>query len=260
LPSGGSPDCRWERFSEGIRKMENLKSAEYTRVLLKLSGEALAGAQRFGIDSLRLSWIAEQIKTAVDLKVGMALMVGGGNFFRGGRESWGVSDRVSVDYLGMLATVMNSVALQQELAKLGIITRVLSAINVPQICEPFIRPRALHHLERDRVVILAAGTGNPFFTTDTAATLRALELGCQVFLKATRVKGVYDSDPEKNPKAKFYQTLSYTKALSKDLKVMDATALSLCRDHKLPIIVFNFFEEGNLRKALLGRTVGTLIK
>jgi len=243
-----------------MREMEKLTPVGYRRVMLKLSGEAFAGNQRFGINQERLSWIAEQIKEAVKLKVGMAIMVGGGNFFRGGRESWGVSDRVAVDYLGMLATIMNSVALQEALVQRGVMVRVLSAINVPQICEPFVRPRAFHHLERERVVLLAAGTGNPFFTTDTAATLRALELGCEVFLKATRVKGVYDSDPEKNPRAKFFEKLTYTKALSEDLKVMDATALSLCRDHKLPIIVFNFFEEGNLIKALLGKPVGTLIK
>jgi uridylate kinase len=243
-----------------MKSAENSPSPFFRRVMLKLSGEAFAGKEKFGIDSGRLDWIAEQIREAVSLKVGMALVVGGGNFFRGGREGWGVSDRVSVDYLGMLATVMNSVALQEALSNHRVESRVLSAINVPQICEPFIRPRALGHLSKNRVVVLAAGTGNPFFTTDTAATLRALELGCSVLLKATRVKGVYDCDPEKYDRAKFYRNLSYTKALSKDLKVMDATALSLCRDHKLPIIVFNLFEEGNLRKALLGKSVGTLIK
>lgn len=243
-----------------MRRSEKTGQARYSRVMLKLSGEAFAGKKRFGIDSKRLDWIADQIQEAVSLKVGMAIVVGGGNFFRGGRENWGISDRVAADYLGMLATVMNSVALQGALVKRGVMVRVLSAFNIPHICEPFIQPRTLHHLEQNRVVILAAGTGNPFFTTDTAATLRALELGCQVLLKATRVKGVYDSDPEKNPKAKFFATLSYTKALSKDLKVMDATALSLCRDHQLPIIVFNFFEPGNLRRALMGEPVGTIIK
>ncbi len=243
-----------------MARMDQTGSLKCQRVMLKLSGEAFAGTQKFGIEAVRLGWIADQIKEALSLKVGMAIVVGGGNFFRGGRQSWGVSDRVSADYLGMLATVINSVALQEGLSERGVSSRVLSAINVPQICEPFIRPRALSHLKKERVVILAAGTGNPFFTTDTAATLRALELGCQVLLKATRVKGVYDSDPEKNPLAKFYRNLTYTKALSKNLKVMDATALSLCRDHKLPIIVFDFFEEGNLRKALLGKAVGTLIK
>jgi len=233
---------------------------KYDRVLLKVSGEALAGEQKFGIDPRRLKWIADQIKDAARLQARLAVVIGGGNFFRGGRLAWGISDRVAVDYLGMLSTVMNAVALQEALEEREVDSRVLSAIEVPQICEPFIRPRALAHLKKGRIVILAAGTGNPFFSTDTAAALRALELECQVILKATKVKGVYDSDPEKNPKAKFFKRLSFTDALSKDLKIMDATALSLCRDHKLPILVFNLFAKGCLREALLGKKIGTLIQ
>jgi uridylate kinase len=233
---------------------------KYDRVLLKVSGEALAGEQKFGINPKWLKWIGGQIKDVARLQVGIAVVIGGGNFFRGGRQAWGISDRVAVDYLGMLSTVMNAVALQEALEEREVDSRVLSAIEVPQICEPFIRPRALEHLKKGRVVILAAGTGNPFFSTDTASALRALELECQVILKATKVKGVYDSDPEKNPRAKFFERLSFTEALSKDLKIMDATALSLCRDHRLPILVFNLFDKGCLRAALLGREIGTLIQ
>lgn len=233
---------------------------KYQRVLLKISGEALAGDHKFGINPEKLKWIADQITEVAKLKVKLAVVIGGGNFFRGGRHSWGISDRVSVDYLGMLSTVMNSVALQEALSERKVESRVLSAIEVPQICEPFIRPRAKMHLEKGRVVILAAGTGNPFFSTDTASSLRALELGCEIVMKATRVNGVYDCDPEKNPRAKLYRNLSFTRALSKDLKVMDATAMSLCRDHHLPILVFNLFEKGCMRKALAGEEIGTLIK
>jgi uridylate kinase len=240
-----------------VRKNRSLK---FGRVLLKLSGEALAGEKKFGIDPPKLKLIADQITGAIDLGVSMAIVIGGGNFFRGGREGWGIQDRVTVDYLGMLGTVMNSMALQESLVQHDIECRVLSAIDVPQICEPFIRPRALMHLNKDRVVILAAGTGNPFFSTDTAAALRALELRCDAILKATKVKGVYDCDPQKNPKAKFFSEMSFTDALSKDLKVMDAAALSLCRDHNLPILVFNLFAEGCLRQALLGKKIGTLIR
>ena len=240
----------------GRKKSSSLK---YSRVLLKLSGEAFAGKERFGIDPARLNWIADQVVEASKTGAELALVVGGGNFFRGGREGWGIKDRVSVDYLGMLATVMNAIALQEALGQRGVESRVLSAIEVPQICEPYIRPRALAHLDKGRVVILSAGTGNPFFTTDTAAALRALELEAEALFKATRVKGVYDSDPEKNPRAKFYSRLSYNQALSQELKIMDATALSLCRDHRLPILVFNLFEKGNLKKALLGKKVGTIV-
>jgi len=232
----------------------------YQRVLLKLSGEAFAGEQKFGIEQRRLGWISDQLRAAMALKAELAIVVGGGNFFRGGREGWGLSDRVNVDYLGMLGTIMNAVALQEALSQREIEARVLSAIEVPNICEPYIRPRALAHLRKGRIVILAAGTGNPFFTTDTAAALRALELQAQALFKATRVKGVYDCDPEKNPKAKFFPELSYNKALGKDLKVIDAAALSLCREQNLPILVFDLFTEGNLRKALRGEQVGTLIK
>jgi len=240
----------------GRKKSSSLK---YSRVLLKLSGEAFAGKERFGIDPARLNWIANQVVEATKTGAELALVVGGGNFFRGGREGWGIKDRVSVDYLGMLATVMNAIALQEALGQRGVESRVLSAIEVPQICEPYIRPRALAHLDKGRVVILSAGTGNPFFTTDTAAALRALELEASALFKATRVKGVYDSDPEKNPNAKFYPRLSYNQALSQELKIMDATALSLCRDHQLPILVFNLFEKGNLKRALLGKKVGTIV-
>jgi len=240
--------------------MKVLPNLRYQRVLLKLSGEAFAGEQKFGIEQKRLSWIADQLKSAMTLEAELAIVVGGGNFFRGGREGWGLSDRVNVDYLGMLGTIMNAVALQEALSQREIEARVLSAIEVPNICEPYIRPRALAHLRKGRIVILSAGTGNPFFTTDTAAALRALELQCQALFKATRVKGVYDSDPEKNPKAKFFKELSYSKALGKDLKVIDAAALSLCREQRLPILVFDLFTEGNLERALQGKQVGTLLK
>ena len=239
---------------------KNIGKLKYERVLLKISGEALAGEEKFGINPERLKWIADQLMEVARLKVKLAVVVGGGNFFRGGRHSWGISDRVSVDYLGMLSTVMNAVALQEALSDRKVESRVMSAIEVPQICEPFIRPRAKMHLEKGRVVILAAGTGNPFFSTDTSASLRALELGCEIIFKATKVSGVYDCDPEKSSRARKYRNLSFTKALSKDLKVMDATALSLCRDHHLPILVFNLFDKGCMRKALMGEEIGTLIK
>ena len=236
--------------------MEGLK---YRRVLLKLSGEALMGTQGYGIDPMVISGIAQEVKRLIDQGVELALVVGGGNIFRGLAASASGMDRSTADYMGMLATVMNSLALQDGLEKAGVVTRVLSAIEMREIAEPFIKRRAMRHLEKGRVVIFAAGTGNPFFTTDTAAALRAAEIGAEVLLKATKVDGIYDSDPKKNPNAVKFNTLTFTDALSKDLKVMDATAFSLCRENNLPIIVFDLGKAGNIEKVVHGEPIGTLV-
>ncbi len=236
--------------------MEGLK---YRRVLLKLSGEALMGNQGYGIDPTVISGIAQEVKRLIDQGVELALVVGGGNIFRGLAASASGMDRSTADYMGMLATVMNSLALQDGLEKAGVVTRVLSAIEMREIAEPFIKRRAMRHLEKGRVVIFAAGTGNPFFTTDTAAALRAAEIGAEVLLKATKVDGIYDSDPKKNPNAVKFDTLTFTEALSKDLKVMDATAFSLCRENSLPIIVFDLGRTGNIEKVVHGEPIGTLV-
>ena len=232
----------------------------YRRILLKLSGEALMGRQTYGIDEKVLAGLSSEIREVTSLGVQVALVVGGGNIFRGIRTSkdFGI-DRASADYMGMLATVINSLALQDVLERDGVTTRVLSAIEMRAIAEPYIRRRALRHLEKGRVVIFAAGTGNPYFTTDTAAALRAMEINADVILKATKVDGVYDRDPMVDPKARKFARLAYIDVLQKDLKVMDATAISLCMDNDLPIVVFNLTKRGNILKVVLGEKIGTVV-
>lgn len=236
------------------------KRAKYDRVLLKLSGEALMGDQGYGIDQKVVSTIAKEIKEALALGVEIAIVIGGGNIFRGLEASAKGMERASADYMGMLATVLNSLALQNALEREGIITRVQSAIEMRELAEPYIRRRAIRHLEKKRVVIFAAGTGNPYFTTDTAAALRAIEIGARIILKATKVNGVYTDDPLKNPKAKKFDNLTYIDILKKGLKVMDATAISLCMDNKLPIIIFNLRKRGNIKRVLKGAKIGTIVK
>ena len=232
----------------------------YKRVLLKLSGEALAGKQGYGIDPDVIRSIATEIQGVVDLGVQVAIVIGGGNIFRGIAASSMGMDRASADYMGMLATVMNSLALQDALEKVGVITRVQSAIEMQEIAEPYIRRRAVRHLEKGRVVIFGAGTGNPFFTTDTAASLRAIEIGAEIILKATKVDGVYDSDPETNQDATKYQQLTYLDVLKQGLQVMDSTATSLCMDNELPILVFNLTTRGNIERVVCGQQIGTIVK
>lgn len=233
----------------------------YRRILLKLSGEALLGKHAYGIDDVILGGLSKEIREISSLGVQVALVVGGGNIFRGIQTSreYGI-DRVSADYMGMLATVINSLALQERLERDGVMTRVLSAIEMRSIAEPYIRRRALRHLEKGRVVIFAAGTGNPYFTTDTAAALRAMEINSDAILKATRVDGVYDKDPMLHKKAKMFKELTYIDVLQRNLKVMDATAISLCMDNDLPIIVFNLMKRGNIRKVILGEKIGTVVR
>ncbi len=232
---------------------------KYKRILLKLSGEALLGEQAYGVDPNVIETIALEVKEVRDLGVEVALVIGGGNIFRGVAASAKGMERTTADYVGMLATVMNSLALQDALEKHGVYTRVLSAIEMKELAEPYIRRRAVRHLEKGRVVIFAAGTGNPYFTTDTAASLRAMEIGASVILKGTRVDGVYDKDPEKDPNAKKYDELTFMKVLNDGLKVMDATAISLCMDNNLPIVVFNIKDKGNIKKAVMGEGIGTLV-
>lgn len=233
----------------------------YRRILLKLSGEALMGSREYGIDEKVLADISAEVREVLALGVQVALVVGGGNIFRGIRTSreYGI-DRASADYMGMLATVINSLALQERLERDGVVTRVLSAIEMRAIAEPYIRRRALRHLEKGRVVIFAGGTGNPYFTTDTAAALRAMEINADAILKATKVDGVYDSDPKIHKDAKKFEGLTYLDALQRNLKVMDATAISLCMDNDLPIVVFSLTEKGNVRRVVLGETVGTVVR
>lgn len=231
----------------------------FGRILLKASGEALMGAQNYGVDVGVAHDIAEQIKAVHALGVEIAIVVGGGNIFRGVSESAGNMDRAAADYIGMLATVMNSVVLQDALEKVGVDTRVLSAINIPQIAEPFIRRRAVRHLEKKRVVILAGGTGNPYFTTDSAAALRALEIKADVIMKATKVDGVYTADPVKDADAQLYECITYQEVLERQLKVMDASAISLCMDNDLPIVVFNMRTPGNILRVVTGEAVGTRV-
>ena len=232
----------------------------YGRILLKLSGEALMGRQSYGIDPATIKEIAEQIFEVHQMGVEIAIVIGGGNIFRGVSGASQGMDRSTADYMGMLATVMNSLALQQALEKLGVLTRVLTAIDMKEVAEPYIRRRAIRHLEKNRIVIFAAGTGLPFFTTDTTAALRAVEIGAEVIMKATKVDGVYDSDPEKNPSAKKYDRVSFLDVLQKDLKVMDGTAISLARDQKIRILVFNLRKRGNIKSAILGQPIGTVVE
>jgi uridylate kinase len=231
----------------------------YKRILLKLSGEALMGDGKYGISPKTLSAIAQDVKDVVELDVQVALTIGGGNIFRGVSGATEGMDRSSADYMGMLATVINAMALQDALEKIGVLTRVQSAIEMHQVAEPYIRRRAIRHLEKGRVVIFAAGTGNPYFTTDTAASLRAMEIHAGVLLKATKVDGVYSDDPRKNPHATKYKQLSYIDVLKKNLKVMDSTAISLCMDNDLPIIVFDLTRRGNIMRVVLGEDIGTTV-
>jgi uridylate kinase len=231
----------------------------FRRVLLKLSGEALMGSQRFGVDPVMASRIAEEIAELHSIGVEVAATVGGGNIVRGISVSAAGMDRVSGDYMGMLATVINALALQNALEQKGVYTRVQSAIEMKEVAEPFIRRRAIRHLEKGRVVIFAAGTGNPYFSTDTAAALRAMEIGAEAILKATKVDGIYDSDPMLNPSAKLFEKLTYLEVLEKGLRVMDTTAVTLCMENKLPIIVFNLLRRGNIKEVVLGSKVGSLV-
>ena len=231
----------------------------YKRVLLKVSGESLAGSSTYGIDPERLKQFAGEIKEVSDAGAEIAVVIGGGNIYRGIESSTANIERAQGDYMGMMATIINGMALQGALEQLGVKTRLLSAIRLEQICEPFIRRRAIRHLEKHRVVIFAGGTGNPFFTTDTAAALRAVEIGAEVLLKGTRVKGIFTADPEKDRDAEFFDRISYTQVFNKNLHVMDMTAITMCYENKLPIIVFNMNEKGNLMDIINGKTVGTLV-
>lgn len=232
----------------------------YKRILLKLSGEALVGEQEYGISPAVVRKVSAEVKEIRELGVEVGIVIGGGNIYRGVAASTEGMDRTSADHMGMLATVINSLALQDALEKAGVYTRVLSAVEIPRIAEPYIRRRAVRHLEKGRVVIFAGGTGNPFFTTDTAAALRAMEIKAQVILKATKVDGVYDQDPLLSKKAKKFDALSYIEVLNRGLKIMDATAISLCMDHHLPVIVFNLNHKGNIKRVVLGQKIGTVIR
>jgi uridylate kinase len=232
----------------------------YKRVLLKLSGESLAGDQGYGIDPRTITTIANEVKEVVECGVELALVIGGGNIFRGLAASSKGMDRASADYMGMLATMINSLAMQDALEKIGVDTRVQSAIAMQEVAEPYIRRRAIRHLEKGRVVIFGAGTGNPYFTTDTAASLRAMEIGADVILKGTKVDGVYSADPKKDPAAVKFPRLTYIDVLKKGLQVMDATATSLCMDNSLPIIVFDVTTDGNVKKVVFGEEIGTIVK
>jgi uridylate kinase len=232
----------------------------YKRVLLKISGEALMGTQSYGINPEVLRVVAAEIAETANLGVQLAVVVGGGNIFRGVSESAKGMDRASADYVGMLATVMNAVSLQEAIEKNGVVTRVQSAIPMSQLAEPYIRRRAIRHLEKDRVVIFGAGTGNPFFTTDTAAALRAMEIGADVLLMAKNIDGVYDKDPKKHPDARRYATVSFKDALQRQLRVMDATAFALCQDNDLEIAVFELATRGNIRRVVCGESIGTIVK
>ena len=232
---------------------------KYKRILLKLSGEALMGNKQFGIDNNRLMQYANDIKEISDLNVEIGIVIGGGNIIRGVQAEKGGMDRTQGDYMGMLATMINSMALQSALESIGLYTRLQSAIEMKQIAEPYIKRKAVRHLEKGRIVIFGAGTGNPFFTTDSAASLRAVEIDCDVILKGTRVDGVYDADPEKYPDANKYDTLTFDDAYEKKLKIMDMTAFTLCKENQIPVVVFDMNNSGNLKKVILGDNVGTLV-
>jgi uridylate kinase len=236
-----------------------LRRPAYRRIVLKLSGEALAGDQGYGIDPPVLERIAEEVREVIVLGVQVAIVIGGGNIFRGLAASAGGMDRATADYMGMLATIITARALQDALEKAKLQTRVLSAIEMRAVAEPYIRRRAIRHLEKGRVVIFAAGTGNPFFTTDTAAALRGSEMGAEIVIKATKVDGVYTADPKRDPRAERYVKISFDEAIARNLRVMDATALTLCRDQKLPIAVFSIFKPGALRRVIAGEDEGTLV-
>ena len=231
----------------------------FKRILLKLSGEALAAGQGLGVDPIRVQEIAAELQEVHVLGVQIAIVVGGGNFFRGVAEQAKDMDRVSADHMGMLATVINALALQDALEKHGVFTRVQSALEMNQVCEPFIRRRAIRHLEKERVVIFAGGTGNPYFSTDTAASLRAMEIKADVIMKATKVDGIYDADPVVVKDAKMFDNISYLDILKKGLKVMDSTAISLCKDNNLPIVIFNLNHRGNIKRVVTGEKIGSLV-
>jgi len=237
-----------------------MKRTRYKRILLKISGEVLTGEGDYGIDPTVIQQIAQEIKEVKNLGAEVAIVIGGGNIFRGIAASSKGMDRASADYMGMLATVMNGIALQDALEKIDVQTRVQTAIEMREVAEPYIRRRAIRHLEKGRVVIFAGGTGNPYFTTDTTASLRAMEIGAEVILKATKVDGVYDSDPLLNKRAQKYNELTYLDVLKKQLRVMDATAISLCMDHQIPIIVFSLKKKGNIKRVVLGDKVGTKVR
>lgn len=236
-----------------------MKEPVYKRILLKLSGEALAGSQGTGINTATIQQIAQDVAEAFNSGIQIGLVIGGGNIYRGVAASAEGMDRASADYMGMLATCINALALQDALEKAGVPTRVQTAIEMAEIAEPYIRRKAIRHLEKGRIVIFAAGTGNPFFTTDTAASLRAMEINAQVIMKATKVDGIYDKDPAKHADAVKYDKISYIEVLSKGLQVMDSTAISMCMDNKLPIITFNLNKPGNIMKAVMGEKIGTLV-
>jgi uridylate kinase len=233
---------------------------KYKKILLKISGEAMMGDRGYGVDPATVDFIAKEIKDAVSMGVQMAIVIGGGNIFRGVEASVQGIERASADYMGMLATVINALALQNSLEKHGVATRVQSAIEMKELAEPYIRRKAMRHLEKGRTVIFAAGTGNPYFTTDTAASLRAMEIGADIILKATKVDGVYSSDPMKDAAAKRYDSITYIDVLRKGLSIMDSTAISLCMDNNLPIMVFNLRGKGNIRKIIEGKKIGTLVR
>ncbi|MEC7127895.1 MAG: UMP kinase [Bacteroidota bacterium] len=232
---------------------------KYKRILLKLSGEALMGNKQFGIDNNRLMQYAEEIREIADLGAEIGIVIGGGNIFRGVQAERGGMERTQGDYMGMLATMINSMALQAALESVGLFTRLQSAIEMKQIAEPFIKRKAVRHLEKGRIVIFGSGTGNPFFTTDSAASLRAIEIDAEVILKGTRVDGIYDKDPEENASAKKFDTITFDEAYKKNLKVMDMTAFTLCKENDLPVIVFNMNKKGNLKKVVTGEEIGTLV-
>ena len=233
---------------------------KYKRILLKLSGEALAGEQKFGISTEVLNNFARQLKEVHDVGVELAVVIGGGNIFRGIAAQDQGFERATGDALGILATIMNAIALQNAIEKLGVPTRVLTAVQMPEIAEPYIRRRAIRHLEKGRIIILAGGTGNPYFTTDSGGALRALEINADILAKGTKVNGIYDKDPQKYTDAVKFDKISFDDTLSKDLRVMDAAALSLCRENQLPIIVFNVLEDGNIKKMVSGENIGTIVK
>jgi len=237
-----------------------VKGLKYKRILLKISGEAMMGDKKYGIDSSTVDYMSKEIKSALSKGVEVAIVIGGGNIFRGAEASAEGIERASADYMGMLATTINALALQHSLEKHGVPTRVQSAIEMKELAEPYIRRKAIRHLEKGRAVIFAAGTGNPYFTTDTAAALRAIEIGADVILKATKVDGIYSSDPVKNPLAKKYSAVTYIDMLNRGLNVMDSTAITLCMENNLPILVFNLRGKGNIRKIIEGKKIGTLVK
>jgi uridylate kinase len=262
LPSGATPVAAALPASRGplvAPRAPLAPGVKYRRILLKLSGEALAGEKGVGIEPAILSQIADELIDVHSLGVELALVIGGGNIFRGVAASTAGMDRASADYMGMLATLINALALQDALESRGAKTRVLSALEVQKVAEPYIRRRAIRHLEKGRLVIFGAGTGNPFFTTDTAASLRAMEIGAEIVMKATRVDGVFDKDPRKFKDARMYRRLSYLDVLNRKLAVMDSTAISLCHDNNLPILVFNMTKPGNVRRVVLGEPLGTLV-